>query len=153
MAARFTMEQDFYTSRLRERHGIEALIPDARDREVVHRIIYDELCLGIISQSSKQALLEIMDPQISSGANGHRAWLQGNRPAHRATRCGLSTGCPRSAPSAHARFARRAQQKTCLDRSVLPIRLGGRISQFGQTTRNLAGQVDQFGQKFGDNPI
>src|SRR5262249_24221028 len=47
LATRFTMEQDFYRGRL-ERNGLEVLVPDAEDRAEIHRIIYDELCLGVI---------------------------------------------------------------------------------------------------------
>ena len=46
LGTRFTMEQEFYRGRLREQHGIEVVIPNEVDREIVHRIIYDELCLG-----------------------------------------------------------------------------------------------------------
>src|SRR3546814_10095828 len=55
LGTRFTMEQDFYRSRLVERHGLEVLIPEADDRDTVHRIIYDELCLGRIDADSRAA--------------------------------------------------------------------------------------------------
>jgi len=46
LGTRFTMEQEFYRDRLREYHGIDVVIPGEADREIVHRVIYDELCLG-----------------------------------------------------------------------------------------------------------
>jgi aspartate racemase len=51
----FTMEQDFYKGRLAERFGLEVLVPGAADRAEVHRIIYDELCLGTIREDSREA--------------------------------------------------------------------------------------------------
>lgn len=55
LATRFTMEQDFYKGRLAERHGLHAAVPDASGRDMVHRVIYDELCRGIVSEASKAA--------------------------------------------------------------------------------------------------
>ncbi|EFE23204.1 aspartate racemase, partial [Edwardsiella tarda ATCC 23685] len=49
----FTMEQDFYKGRLRERHGLEVIVPEADDRATVHHIIYDELVAGQITPSSR----------------------------------------------------------------------------------------------------
>ncbi|SMH57292.1 aspartate/glutamate racemase family protein [Mesorhizobium australicum] len=57
LATRFTMEQEFYTGRLRDRHGITAAVPDSAGRDVVHRIIYEELVRGIVTVPSKQAYL------------------------------------------------------------------------------------------------
>ena len=53
LATRFTMEQDFYKGRLAERHGLEAIVPDAAGRDMVHRVIYEELCRGIVRKTSK----------------------------------------------------------------------------------------------------
>jgi aspartate racemase len=50
----YTMEEDFYLGRLRERHGLDVLVPDEDGRRAVHSIIYDELCLGIVSESSRE---------------------------------------------------------------------------------------------------
>jgi aspartate racemase len=50
----FTMEQDFYRDRL-ARHGLTVLVPPAEDRAQVHRVIYEELCLGEIREPSRQA--------------------------------------------------------------------------------------------------
>lgn len=70
LATRFTMEQDFYKGRLLERHQIEAIVPDDAERSVVHQIIYDELCKGIINDSSKQQYLGFIDGLIKQGAEG-----------------------------------------------------------------------------------
>lgn len=57
----FTMEQSFYKGRLTQQHGIEVVVPDSRDRDTVHNIIYQELCLGKVLPASKQAYLEVID--------------------------------------------------------------------------------------------
>jgi len=57
LATRYTMEQDFYRGRLAQRHGIEALVPDEAGRAMVHRVIYEELCRGLVSPVSKDAYL------------------------------------------------------------------------------------------------
>jgi aspartate racemase len=64
----FTMEQDFYKGRLREKHGLDVIVPNRPDRETIHRIIYRELCLGIIKDESRQIYLEIIDRMRNSGA-------------------------------------------------------------------------------------
>ncbi|WP_300582667.1 amino acid racemase, partial [uncultured Pseudoalteromonas sp.] len=53
LGTQFTMEQDFYKQRLADKFAIDVLIPDAQGRETVHRVIYDELCKGVISPQSK----------------------------------------------------------------------------------------------------
>ena len=53
LGTKFTMEQAFYRDRLIERHGIDVLIPSTQDRDIAHRIIYEELCMGIISDDSR----------------------------------------------------------------------------------------------------
>lgn len=64
----FTMEQDFYKGRLTERHGIEVLVPEQDDRRLVHRIIYEELCLGRIEPTSRSEYLRILDTLAARGA-------------------------------------------------------------------------------------
>ncbi len=59
LATRFTMEQPFYRDYLKARHGIETLVPDEAGRTEIHRIIYEELCRGIVSPDSKARALEI----------------------------------------------------------------------------------------------
>ncbi|MET3808088.1 aspartate racemase [Nakamurella sp. UYEF19] len=65
----FTMEQDFYRDRLAG-HGLEVLIPPPEDRAEVHRIIYDELCLGVVSAESRQVYREVMARLVTQGADG-----------------------------------------------------------------------------------
>ncbi|AHV99619.1 aspartate/glutamate racemase family protein [Paenibacillus sabinae] len=64
----FTMEQDFYKGRLIERFGLEVVVPNEADRRIVHDIIYQELCLGIIDARSRQSYLKIIDSLIQQGA-------------------------------------------------------------------------------------
>ena len=64
------MEGEFYRGRLAERHGIEALIPDEPGRALVHEVIYDELCRGIIQPRSKEAYLEVIEQLRAEGADG-----------------------------------------------------------------------------------
>jgi aspartate racemase len=68
IATRFTMEQAFYKDRLSERHGLRVLTPDTADREIVHRVIYDELCLGKTLESSRAEYRRIMAAHIAQGA-------------------------------------------------------------------------------------
>ena len=68
LGTRFTMEQDFYRDRLTQRFGIEVLIPEQPERELVHRVIYDELCLGKIEDNSRRKYLSIMAELAGRGA-------------------------------------------------------------------------------------
>lgn len=68
LGTRFTMEQDFYRGRLSHKHGIEVLVPGTEDRSQVHQIIYDELCLGILKESSRQTYREVIQRLASQGA-------------------------------------------------------------------------------------
>jgi aspartate racemase len=70
LGTRFTMEEAFYKDRLIDKHGLEVIIPPADEREIVHRVIYDELCLGEIKGASKEAFTRIMEHLIASGAEG-----------------------------------------------------------------------------------
>ena len=70
LGTRFTMEQDFYAGRLAERHGLEVLIPPEAEREVVHRVIYDELCAGEIKPPSREQYRGIMARLVERGAEG-----------------------------------------------------------------------------------
>jgi aspartate racemase len=69
LATGYTMEQDFYRGRLRSQHELEALVPEAADRQTVHRIIYDELCQGVVKPRSKQAYLEVVRRLRDRGAD------------------------------------------------------------------------------------
>lgn len=68
LGTRFTMEQAFYKDRLQERHGLQVLTPDEPDRATVHRIIYEELCLGEINEESRLAYQSIIAKLIAQGA-------------------------------------------------------------------------------------
>jgi aspartate racemase len=69
LATAFTMEQDFYRSRLAG-HGFRVLVPDAEDRAEVHRIIYEELCLGVTTEVSRQAYRDVISRLVAAGAEG-----------------------------------------------------------------------------------
>lgn len=64
----FTMEQDFYKGRLIERFDLDVVIPNTAERELVHRIIYEELCLGKIENRSKQHYLDVVHNLVDRGA-------------------------------------------------------------------------------------
>jgi aspartate racemase len=64
----FTMEQEFYKGRLRSNYGLEVLVPSEPDREIVHKVIYQELCRGKIESDSKAEYLRIIDDLASQGA-------------------------------------------------------------------------------------
>ena len=68
LGTRFTMEQDFYRRRLEDNHGLTVLIPDAPDRDHVHRVIYDELCQGKLLPASREAYLRVIDTLRARGA-------------------------------------------------------------------------------------
>jgi aspartate racemase len=67
LGTKFTMEQDFYKGRL-QHHGLNVLTPSAEDRETIHRVIYEELCLGRIETASRDAYLEIIGKLKEQGA-------------------------------------------------------------------------------------
>ncbi|MBD0785738.1 aspartate/glutamate racemase family protein [Vibrio sp. Y2-5] len=64
----FTMEQDFYKRRISEKFGIEVIVPEYEEREVVHRVIYDELCQGQILSESREQYINIIDNLRRQGA-------------------------------------------------------------------------------------
>ena len=70
LGTRFTMEEAFYRERLRERHGIDVIPPEEADRARVHAIIYEELCLGRLLDTSRAELLAIVDRLAAQGAQG-----------------------------------------------------------------------------------
>ena len=69
LATRFTMEQDFYIERLAAR-GVTAVVPTEADRRIVHDVIYDELCLGIIREESRAEYRRIMADLVAQGVEG-----------------------------------------------------------------------------------
>jgi aspartate racemase len=68
LGTRFTMEHDFYRSRLESTHGLTVLTPGPADREVVHEIIYNELCLGEVNDASRQTYLRVIADLQAQGA-------------------------------------------------------------------------------------
>jgi aspartate racemase len=68
LGTRFTMEQAFYKDRLRERHGLDVIVPAQEDRDIVHRIIYEELCLGRIVDGSRDEYRRIIAALVEQGA-------------------------------------------------------------------------------------
>lgn len=69
LGTKYTMEQDFYKSRI-ESHGINVLVPDEQEKANVNKIIYDELCLGVIQSSSRDYYKKVIDNLITRGAEG-----------------------------------------------------------------------------------
>jgi aspartate racemase len=70
LGTRFTMEEDFYRGRLEEKYHLEVLIPVSADREIVHRVIYDELVVGKIEPASKAEYQRIIASLAEAGAEG-----------------------------------------------------------------------------------
>jgi len=70
LATRYTMEQSFYKGRLKDAHGIDAAIPDDAGRTVVHDIIYNELCQGIIKDDSHRQYLDVVAQGLEAGVDG-----------------------------------------------------------------------------------
>jgi len=70
LGTRVTMEEAFYRGRLVEKHGLEVLTPGEKDRETVHRVIFEELVVGKVNPSSKAQYLAIIDRLVDDGAEG-----------------------------------------------------------------------------------
>jgi aspartate racemase len=70
LGTRFTMEEDFYTGRLSKTSGLNVKIPNTKAREVVHRVIYDELVVGKIRPQSKAQYVGIIEDMVRQGAEG-----------------------------------------------------------------------------------
>ncbi len=70
LGTRFTMEEDFYKGRLVEKYELDVLIPPKSDREIVHRVIYDELCVGQVQDESRDEFLRIIEDLRDRGAEG-----------------------------------------------------------------------------------
>jgi amino-acid racemase len=68
LATAYTMEQDFYVGRLRDRHGLSVLVPEAADRRLVHEVIYGELCVGVVNPESRDEYRSIMGDLARRGA-------------------------------------------------------------------------------------
>jgi aspartate racemase len=70
LGTKFTMEEDFYRGRLVQKHGLSVIIPDAADREIIHKVIYGELVLGRINPASKAEYVRIIENLVKQGAEG-----------------------------------------------------------------------------------
>ena len=70
LGTRFTMEEEFYKGRLSQKYGLNVNIPNAQEREIVHRVIYDELVIGEIRQHSKDQYIGIIKQMVNQGAEG-----------------------------------------------------------------------------------
>jgi aspartate racemase len=70
LGTKFTMERDFYKRRLNNNFGVKVIIPNERDRETIHEIIYRELCYGKIRESSKHRSIRIINSLVDEGAEG-----------------------------------------------------------------------------------
>lgn len=68
LGTRFTMEQAFYKERLIQRHGLQVKVPAAQDRDIIHRIIYEELCLGVVKAESRAQYRRVIQDLASHGA-------------------------------------------------------------------------------------
>ncbi len=70
LGTKFTMEQNFHKGRLQNKYGIEVIIPNEEERQIVHNILYDELCLGEIKEISRDKFKRIIKDLVSAGAEG-----------------------------------------------------------------------------------
>ncbi|TVQ22735.1 MAG: aspartate/glutamate racemase family protein [Spirochaetaceae bacterium] len=70
LGTRFTMEDGFYVDRLRSLYGVEAVVPSPADREAVHRVIYDELCVGSATDESRARFRAVIAALVADGAQG-----------------------------------------------------------------------------------
>jgi aspartate racemase len=70
LGTKFTMQQPFYAGRLAEKHGLRVLVPPPADQEIVHRVIYEELVLGVVRDDSRAQFLRIMADLHARGAQG-----------------------------------------------------------------------------------
>ena len=81
LATRFTMEQDFYVGRLRDRFGLDVIVPEEADRAIIHRIIYDELCVGLVTDASRRAFVDVASRLAATGRRLPHSRLYGSRDA------------------------------------------------------------------------
>jgi aspartate racemase len=70
LGTRFTMEEDFYKTRLIEKHGLEVIVPEESERTEIHRVIYEELVLGKILENSREVYHKIIGRLAARGAEG-----------------------------------------------------------------------------------
>lgn len=70
LGTKYTMEHDFYKGRLQSEFGLEVVVPDEADRQTVHDVIYDELCVGVVREESKQKYQQVIERLKAQGAEG-----------------------------------------------------------------------------------
>jgi aspartate racemase len=70
LGTRFTMQEDFYKGRLVNRYGLDVLVPNEQEMDVIHHVIYEELCLGKVDRLSRQKYLDIIERLMGEGAEG-----------------------------------------------------------------------------------
>lgn len=70
LGTKFTMEEDFYKARMNQKYGLNVIIPESEDRKLINEVIFDELCVGVVNDSSKKKYLEIIQSLIKEGAEG-----------------------------------------------------------------------------------
>ena len=70
LGTKFTMEREFYRERLKSKHGLEVVIPAEAEREKIHEVIYQELCVGRIEQNSRDSFRQIISGMVEKGAEG-----------------------------------------------------------------------------------
>ncbi len=70
LGTRFTMEEEFYRGRLEQKYGLNVRVPNAQEREIIHRVIYNELVVGKIEQHSKEQYIGIIEQMVKQGAEG-----------------------------------------------------------------------------------
>lgn len=70
LGTKYTMEEDFYKGRLSKKHSINVIVPDEKERQVVHDVIYNELCVGKMRKESKEKFRKIMANLVANGAEG-----------------------------------------------------------------------------------
>lgn len=70
LGTRFTMEEEFYKGRLSQKYGLNVSVPNTQEREIIHRVIYDELVVGKILQDSKEQYIDIIEQMVKQGAEG-----------------------------------------------------------------------------------
>ena len=81
------MEEEFYKKRLTEKHGIDVVIPNEEERELIHNVIYNELCLGIIKLESKTRFKEIIRSLVFKRSRGNHPWVYRNTSPDEAGGC------------------------------------------------------------------
>jgi len=70
LGTRFTMEQDFYRDRLAKKHGLNVLVPGEAERQIIHEVIYQELCMGVVKASSREKFSKVISNLADAGAQG-----------------------------------------------------------------------------------